>query len=372
MSDISPLPRATRPFVEFATVLRTNGFAVAPEQTQNFIAAVGLLGPQSMDQIHQAAVATLAPPQERRPDFDALFRTMFLGQTVAAAAPAQPDEEELEAYDAQEGTMEVPEIDDTMESGAEATTAERLSTRRFHEADESIAFANLRRKAPEALPKRASRRRISSHRGDQPDMRKALRDAVKRDGEVVSLPVRARNPRQRRIVLLIDISGSMKNETETYMRFAHSLMRSAERCEAFTLGTRLTRITRAIKVRNRDQALATASTLVADWDGGTRLGDALEAFLDVPRFAGFARGALVVILSDGLERGDSTALKDAVEHLSRLSWSILWLTPLAADTGFVPQTEAMQAIKPFVDHIGRGHSSTALCDEVLGFARRAA
>ena len=85
MSDISRLPRATRPFVEFATMLRTNGFAVAPEQTQNFIAAVGLLGPQSIEQIHQAAVATLAPPPERRPEFDALFRTMFLGQTVAAA-----------------------------------------------------------------------------------------------------------------------------------------------------------------------------------------------------------------------------------------------------------------------------------------------
>ena len=372
MNDFAPLPRAAQPFVQFATILRTNGFAVAPEQTQNFIAAVGLLGPESMAQIHQAAIATLAPPPERRDEFDALFRTIFLGQTVAAATPAPPEEDELEAYDALDGTMEPPELDETMESGAEAATVERLSTRRFHEADQSLALMNLRRKAAEALPKRASRRRISSHAGNQPDMRKALRLAVKSDGEVMDLPVRARDPRQRRIVLLIDISGSMKSETETYLRFAHTLMRCAERCEAFTLGTRLTRVTRAMKIRNLDQALMTATTLVADWDGGTRLGDAMEAFLSVPRFAGFARGALVVVLSDGLERGDPSTLREATEHLSRLAWAILWLTPLSADVEFVPQTEAMQAVAPFVDRIGRGHSAAALCDEVLNFGRRAA
>ena len=136
--------------------------------------------------------------------------------------------------------------------------------------------------------------------------------------------------------------------------------------------TRLTRISRALRLRNVDQALASTSSLVADWDGGTRLGDALQAYLDVPRFAGFARGALVIVLSDGLERGDHTTLVNAVERMSHLAWSIMWLTPLAADANYQPQTDAMRAVAPFVDHIGSGASVSALCDEVLGFTRRAA
>jgi uncharacterized protein with von Willebrand factor type A (vWA) domain len=172
------------------------------------------------------------------------------------------------------------------------------------------------------------------------------------------------------VLLLIDVSGSMKDQTDGYLRFAHALARATDRVEVFTLGTRLTRISRALRGRNRDQALALASTLVADWDGGTRLGDALQAFLAVPRFAGFARGALVVILSDGLERGDPEALTDAVERLSRLAWATLWLNPLASGDAR-PETEALTAILPFIDRMGDGSSPQRLCAEVLGFERRA-
>ena len=140
------------------------------------------------------------------------------------------------------------------------------------------------------------------------------------------------------MLLLIDVSGSMKNQTDLYLRFAHALARSIGRLEVFTLGTRLTRITRALRRRNRDQALALASTLVADWDGGTRLGDALQAFLSVPRFVGFARGALCVVLSDGLERGAHAAMTDGVARLSRNAWPILWLSPLAGEDGYAVET----------------------------------
>ena len=153
-------------------------------------------------------------------------------------------------------------------------------------------------------------------------MRRALREAVRRDGEVVRLPVLQRRLAQRRVLLLIDVSGSMKDRTDTQLRFAHTLARATNRLEVFTLGTRLTRITRAMRRSSRDQALAMASTLVADWDGGTRLGDALQAFLAVPRFAGFARGAFCIVLSDGLERGDPSAMTDAVARMSRLAWAI--------------------------------------------------
>ncbi len=372
MSEQNALPRPVEPFVEFATLLRANGFSVAPEQTQNFIAAIGLLGPASMRHIHQAALATFAPPPERRDEFDALFQMLFLGQTVAAAAPGAPDEDELQAYDAGDGTQETLEGEETLESGATAAATERLAQRGFQSRDDLASLVHFRRNAPERLPKRRSRRRINARSGAQPNMRKALREAVKRDGEILQLPVRKRAQKPRRIVVLVDVSGSMKAETEGYLRFCHALIRSTPQCEAFTLGTRLTRISRALRLRNVDQALASTSSLVADWDGGTRLGDALQAYLDVPRFAGFARGALVIVLSDGLERGDHTTLVNAVERMSQLAWSIMWLTPLAADADYQPQTDAMRAVAPFVDHIGSGASVSALCDEVLGFTRRAA
>ena len=133
------------------------------------------------------------------------------------------------------------------------------------------------------------------------------------------------------MLLLIDVSGSMKARTEDNLRLAHALTQARRRVEVFTFGTRLTRVTRPMRLKRREQALAAAAQMVSDWDGGTRIGDALKAFLAVPRFAGYARGAVVLIVSDGLERGDPAAMRDAVAKLSRRAWRLSWLTPLAAD-----------------------------------------
>ncbi len=364
-----PLPRGVEPFVRFATLLRANGFAVAPEQTQAFIAAVGLLGPRSMVDIHRAAVPTLAPPPERRDEFDALFCLLFHGQSLAASAEAG-DEDEMQAVDARDGGMEPPETSEDEESGGEATAVERLTVRRFDDEDPRETLRRFARAAPTALPRQKSYRRRASKTGDRWHMRRLLRDAVKRDGEVLSLPRMTRKTRQRRILLLIDVSGSMKAQTEDAMNVAHALARAVERIEVFTLGTRLTRVTRAVRHRRRAQALGLAATLVSDWDGGTRLGDALAAFLGIPRFAATARGALVVILSDGLERGDPQALTDAMESLSRLAWRIAWLTPLKADPAYRPETAALGAVLPFIDRLGNGAGLSPLCDEILSLSRR--
>jgi uncharacterized protein len=370
---MTPLPRPLLPFVDFAASLRANGFSVAPEQVQSLIAAVGLLGPRSMEDIHRAALATLGPGPDRRDEFDAIFRLVFLGQSVAAPMSAEPeDEEDVEAFDDRDGGMEPPETDEAEESGAAPTGAERLFSRGFAGLSESAALRRFRREAPRALPRRRSRRLEPSKRRGRLDMRRALREAVGRDGELMRLPALGRRERRRRVLLLVDVSGSMKNQTDSALRFAHALARAADRLEAFTLGTRLTRITRALRRRNREQALAIASTLVADWDGGTRLGDALQSFLAVPRFAGFARGALVVVLSDGLERGDHAEMTDAVERLSRHAWAILWLSPLAGEDGYAVETEALGSVMPFIDRLGDGSSAAAICAEVLGFERRMA
>jgi uncharacterized protein with von Willebrand factor type A (vWA) domain len=173
-------------------------------------------------------------------------------------------------------------------------------------------------------------------------------------------------------LLLIDVSGSMKSRTDDNMKLAHAVVHAAPNVEVFTFGTRLTRVSRALRLKRREQALSAAAHLVSDWDGGTRIGDALQAFLAVPRFGGYARGAAVVILSDGLERGDPSALRDAVAKLSRRAWRLSWLTPLATGTNFQPQTEALIAIRRFVDDLASGSSTAAIVSHVLSLGQRKA
>ncbi len=371
MTTTPELPRELYPFVAFPSVMRANGFPVAPEQTQDFIAATELLGPRSMRSIYHAALALFGPSPERRDEFDALFRMIFLGQSIAAPALGD-DEDDVRSFDDRDGDAPPPELGETEESGAEATAAERLTVRAFRQAGEPEALRRFRRHAQTGLPRRRSRRLQPSKSGRRVNVRRALREAVRHDGELLSLPQLKHRQRQRRVLLLVDVSGSMKAQTEGHMRFAHTLMQSAERVEVFTLGTRLTRVSRALRIRNREQALDAASSMVADWDGGTRLGDALAAFLAVPRFAGFARGALVVVVSDGLERGDPAVLVAATERLSRLAWSVLWLTPLAGGGDFVPQTEAMVAILPHIDRLAGGADVAEICAHILDHARHAA
>jgi uncharacterized protein with von Willebrand factor type A (vWA) domain len=353
--------------MEFAALLRAAGFAVAPEQTRAMIAAVGLLGPRSLRDIRLAAHATLAPPPERREEFDALFDQVFLGHALAAPAIGAP-EDMPPAYDAGDADL-MPDPEEEEPSGADATAAERLFARAFA-GDEDAALRAFARAVPGALPTRRARR-LTPGKAGRADPRRAFREMMRRDGEMTRLPRRNRSRRQRRVLLLIDVSGSMKSGTEGALRLAHALVQAGERVEVFSLGTRLTRVSRALRHRNRDQALALASGLVADWDGGTRLGEAMQVFLSVPRFAGFARGALVVVISDGLERGGPEALVGAMTRLRGLAWSVLWLSPLAADPAYRPETEAMRAILPLIDRLGSGADAPAVAGEILGFAKGA-
>ncbi len=360
------LPAATRLFVAFPTLLRANGFAVAPDQTMGFVEAIGLLGPRGIDDVRMAAVAMLAIPQDRRGEFDALFDAHFLGTSLPDAIPG--DDEEVEHVEATGETQEIPEDPADDEPGDDATSAERLGHRVLQDRPED-ALAALRRQGPTRLPRRRSRRFQPARDGRALDMRRMLREAARRDGEVLTLPRRRRQMRQRRVVLLIDVSGSMAERTEPALRLAHTLSRVAERLEVFTLGTRLTRVTPALRIANPSRALDRAAGLIADIDGGTRIGEALTAFLSVPRYAGFARGAAVVVLSDGLERGDPTALVQATRRLTRLAWRLDWLSPITPDGA--PQTEAMRAILPDLDHLGDGSTTQAITDHLLAMAEAA-
>ncbi len=366
------LPQAARPFLDFARLLRAHGFIVSPDQTQGFIAAVGLLGPKGMLDINRAARAMLAIPHERDAEFDALFRAFFMGQMTTAPVEGGDDEDDVEAYEPTgDQGADVEAEDDESDVGTEAASVERLGQRGFAERDADAALQRFARLAPNALPRRRSYRRTPSRHGKAINMRKTLRDAVRRDGEVFTLSRLHRKTRQRPILLLVDVSGSMSEQSDATMRFAHVLAQSADRLEAFTLGTRLTRITPSLRAHQPDQALARVSAIVSDFDGGTRLGDALQAFLSVPRFASRARGAFVIVLSDGLERGTPDAMVNAVWRLSRMAWRLDWLTPLALDDDFTPETEALLQARPYLDRIASSRDVEAICRNVLNLARAA-
>ncbi len=214
-------------------------------------------------------------------------------------------------------------------------------------------LAELRRALAQHLPTIRSRRHRPHRRGSI-DVRRTLRHAT-RTGEITMLARRGRPQRTRPLLLLIDVSGSLREHTPDYLRFAW-----AAQCETFTFGTRLTRVTRQLRSRELSTALADVSAVVEDADGGTRIGPALHEFVATPRYADRARGALTIVLSDGLERGDPALMVAAVERLSRLSHKLLWWSPLALHPEYRPVTRGMAAILDDVELAGARDLQTLL------------
>ena len=364
---MSALPQAADALLGFVRLLRGHGFGIAPEQAIAFLEGVGLLGPRSMRDIEEAALATLGCTPERRGEFDALFRAYFWGD-VELAASGKP-EEETAVKDSAGGEYPPPPPEGEDRSGALASSKERLAGRMLKSgADRLAAFEAA---LPSALPVRRSFRSRRVRRGGQPDIRRSLRATLANDGDVPAPMLRKRTEVQRPMLLLIDVSGSMKQHTDDYLRLAYRVVQRADRAEVFTLGTRLTRITTALRLCDRGAALERASALVDDWDGGTRLGPALQAFLSIPRFGAFARGAAVVLLSDGLERGGHAELASALKRIAARAWRLSMCTPLAADQRFRPKTAAMQAILPHLDDLVDGSGIEPLSRFILSLAQPA-
>ncbi|ADV12161.1 vWA domain-containing protein [Mesorhizobium ciceri] len=360
-------PRAASPFLDFARLLRRYGFAIAPEQVSCFMQAVTLLGPRSIADIREAALATLAPPPDRRDEFEAHFQSHFYGNR-SAVVEGDADEETRIKDDGGASQEEV-EVISHQEGGELSSGAEQLSTRDFKRDDDNLAA--FRRRLASALPARRSFRTVRTHSRGKLDLRRSLREIVSADGDVPSPLLRRRQTVPRKLLLLIDVSGSMKLHTADYLKLAHAAVQGADRAEIFTFGTRLTRITTALRIRDRDQALARAAAQVDDWDGGTRMGPTLLAFLSVPRFSAFARGAAIVILSDALERGDHAELETAMRRLSARAFRLSLATPLAGDPRFRPATAALRAILPDLDDLVDGSSLAGLTDFILSLARPA-
>lgn len=361
------LPQAAAPFLGFARLLRRYGFRIAPEQAAAFMAGVTLLGPRSMEDIRQSALATLAPPPDRLAAFEMLFRSHFYGD-VSAPVPGEEDEE-TQVKDSGAEREDRIEAIRREEGGELSSVLEQLSARTFDPDDENLR--RFSRALGRSLPARRSFRSVRTRTRGAFDLRRSLRAIVASEGDVPRPFFRQREQVPRKLLLLIDVSGSMKLHTGDTLKVAHAVLQTGARAEVFTLGTRLTRVTRELKTRDRDQALARAGAQVEDWDGGTRLGPTLLAFLSIPRFAAFARGAAVVLLSDALERGDPAEMETAIRRLAARAFRLSLATPLAGDPRFRPETAALKAILPVLDDLVDGSSVARLTQFILSLGRPA-
>jgi len=214
---------------------------------------------------------------------------------------------------------------------------------------------------------RRSRRRRPARTGDHHDLRRTARAAMRTGGEPVRVARTRNRERTRRLVLLLDVSGSMEPYARVMIRFAHAAVVGRAHVEVFALGTRLTRLTRHLGTHDVDDAVAAATATVADWSGGTRLGTTITEFNQSWGIRGMARGATVVILSDGWDRGDPGEMTEAMARLHRAAHRVVWVNPLKAGPGYEPTARGMAAALPHVDDFLEGHclrSLSALADAV--------
>ncbi|MEZ5343083.1 MAG: VWA domain-containing protein [Acidimicrobiales bacterium] len=211
--------------------------------------------------------------------------------------------------------------------------------------------------------RRRSRRHVPSGRsGSLPDVRRTVRLAMKHQGEPIQRAFTEPAEKPRRLVLLLDVSGSMESYSRALIRFVHAAVVARNRVEAFAFGTRLTRVTRELSNRDPDAALRAATPTIADWSGGTRLGEVIKEFNDKWGIRGMARGAVVVVLSDGWDRGDADLLGEQMERLHRVTHRLIWVNPLRASPGYEPLAAGMAAALPHVDDFVSGHSFSTMVD----------
>lgn len=249
---------------------------------------------------------------------------------------------------------------------AMASDEERLAEKSFDslEPHELVQLYRLMSKLKLATPLRRTRRQEKRRHGERVHMRRTLRASLHTGGDPVRLAHTRRRIAPRRLVMLCDISGSMEPYARTYLQFLASAAGSGPNAEAFVFATRLTRLTRALASRHPERAIERAAATAPDWSSGTRIGDALKTFNDLHGRRGMARGAVVVILSDGWERGDPALVGQEMERLSRLAHRIVWVNPRVSGRAFSAQAGGMAAALPYCDALVSGHSFKALGEVV--------
>ena len=368
------LHEADEMLLGFTRALRAAGVPVTMDRAQSFLAAVAVVGLDDRRATYWAGRATLCSSPDDLDRYDQVFSAWFLGdETPNGKKPSEPRPPQTQAALEELGGDGTSEADDDP-LRAQASDVEVLRHRDIGEmsANERARMALLFDLLRPRSPRRRTRRRSPWHRGEI-DADRTLRRTLQRMGEPAEIARRRRTTRPRRVVLLLDVSGSMSPYADALLRLAHRFVVStgsarggstagggsrtgAPATEVFTVGTRLTRITRALRVRDADQAIIAAGRTVPDWSGGTRLGETLQIFLDRWGQRGCARGAVVVVFSDGWERGDTDLLREQMRRLHGLAHSVVWVNPHVGKDGYQPVQQGIVAALDHVDHFVAGHS----------------
>ena len=355
--------------VAFVRALRAAGLDVPVGATITFAEALAEVGLDREQAVYWAGRATLVTRMESVAVYDRVFASFWHGRT-GEELPVALQEVSLAVED-EDADADSPADDGDEEAApalvVRASRHELLAAKDFAmcSADELDETHRLLADLRFTRSLRRSRRLVPIHRhghtrGAHLDVRRTVRRSLRGGGEPVTLARRGPSTRSRRLVLLVDISGSMDPYTRALLRFAHAAVASGRRVETFALGTRLTRLTRALSSRDPDDAMARATDAVEDWSGGTRLGEGLRVFNDRWGVRGLARGAVIVILSDGWERDDPAVLAEQMARLHRVAHRIVWVNPLKATDGYEPLARGMAAALPYVDQFVEGHSLSSL------------
>ncbi len=365
---------ALRNLTEFVHALRFEGFSVSPTTTTDLVDAVRIVGFADQDDVREAFRSVVARSHAQTQSFDDVFDRFFTSDLlytldeVMDSFSAPPDVEpstRITAVDAvgepvdRSDSIEVPEV-------AGASGIEQLMDVDFADLDpgEAAAVAQLLARLRWSPSSVRSRRWRPAPAGSVPDMRRTLRAMAGPAGDLVPLELRERRYRQRPLIVLADISGSMERYSEMLLYFVHGAQQRFTRVESFVFATRLTRITHQLRHRNPTEALSRVSGAVHDWSGGTRIGEAVGAFNKRwLRRVAFG-GPIVLIISDGWDTGEPSELAREMARLHRNVHQVLWLNPLAGHVGFAPEARGMAAAAPHVDQLLAAGTAQNLVDIV--------
>ena len=370
MADDAPVVAAAAPgnicslAARFGAALRDEGLDVPVGAMITFMAALGAVGVDTRLKVYWSGRATLVHRPEDIDTYDMTFTRFWEGIDPAGLLPPPPVAEVTIAFDdlgGDGGDGDTGDDSDTIavryspyellrdKDFADCTAAELAE---LAELMSLLRLGGVMRRSRRLQPVRVPRGR--------PDLRRTVRRALQAGGEPITRSFRRPGEQPRRLVLLLDVSGSMESYARALLRFVHAAVVARRRVEAFALGTRLTRLTRELSTRDPDAAFDRAAGAVADWSGGTRLGESIGVFCDLWGVRGMARGAVVVVLSDGWDRGEPATMTENMARLSRVAHKVIWVNPLKATPGYAPLAQGMAAALPFVDEFVEGHSLASL------------
>lgn len=362
-----PLNDMAQIAVGFGRVLRGCGVTLPISSTLAFREALCTLGVENRDHVYWAGRSTLIHRPEDHDLYDKAFAVFWEQRTGSSTQEVIPEPlritiatdapDDGEDPPAQEDSDREPSIDLRF-SATEILRHKDFAT--YNAEEMALSQQLMARLRLVSTPRKSLRLSAASGRAPRPDLRRTVRASLRAGGEPMRRHWREPGVRPRRLVLLLDVSGSMDPYARALVRFVHAAVAGRQRVEAFALGTRLTRLTRELSSRDPDTAMAQASARVPDWNGGTRLGEGIGRFNDEWGQRGMARGAVVVIMSDGWDRGDPEVLSEQMQRLKRVAHRLIWVNPLKVTPGYAPLARGMAAALPHLDAFVEGHSISAM------------